>query len=68
MEQLLRIHGVLERTGLSRSALYAQVAAGRFPKPVPIGERAVGWLSSEVESWITARVKAARGERLEASA
>jgi len=31
-----------------------------FPKPVPLGPRAVGWLESEVSEWIAGRVKIAR--------
>jgi prophage regulatory protein len=27
---------------------------GTFPRPIPLGERAVGWLESEMDSWIEA--------------
>lgn len=30
--------------------------AGRFPRRVPVGENRVGWLLSEVEAWIDARI------------
>jgi len=33
---------------------------GAFPKPVPLGLRAVGWLESDVSEWIAALVKIAR--------
>jgi predicted DNA-binding transcriptional regulator AlpA len=33
---------------------------GVFPKPVPLGPRAVGWLESDVSEWIAGRVKIAR--------
>lgn len=48
---------VLARTGLSNSTLYDEIAAGRFPKPIKIGARAVGWVSSEVDAWIEQRIE-----------
>jgi prophage regulatory protein len=60
---LLRRPQVEQRTGLSRSSLYEYIKDGRFPPPVPLGPRAVGWLESEVSDWINARVKLARQSR-----
>ena len=37
-------------TGISRSTIYLRIAQGTFPKPVSLGERAVGWLEAEVNS------------------
>lgn len=48
---------VLQRTGMSNSTLYEEVAAGRFPKPVKIGARSVGWISTEVDAWIEQRIQ-----------
>ena len=56
----LRRKQVETRTGLSRSTIYQFIKDGAFPKPVPLGPRAVGWLESEVSEWIAARVKIAR--------
>ena len=56
----LRRKQVESRTGLSRSTIYQYVKDGVFPKPVPLGPRAVGWLESEVSEWIAGRVKIAR--------
>ena len=56
--QILRRPEVSRRTGLGRSALYAAIQAGRFPRPLKIGPRASGWLAEEVEAWITSRVEA----------
>ena len=44
---------------LGRSYIYKLIADGVFPKPVPLGARATGWVSDEVESWILERI----GER-----
>jgi prophage regulatory protein len=52
--QVLRLRDVKSRTGKSTSGIYADMASGRFPKPIPLGERAVGWLESEIDSWIEA--------------
>lgn len=50
--QILRIQEVIKKTGLSRSNLYDMVRKGEFPAPLKLGERASGWLVSEVEAWI----------------
>ena len=60
VRRFLRIRAVLEQTGLSRSALYAHIAEGRFPRGVSIGERAVAWPSDEVAAWIDERVASSR--------
>ena len=57
---ILRRKHVETRTGLSRSTIYQYVKDGAFPKPVPLGPSAVGWLESEVSEWIAERVKIAR--------
>jgi len=58
---ILRLPTVKARTGLSRSTIYLRVADGTFPRPLSLGARAVGWLESEVEEWISRRVKQSRG-------
>ena len=55
MTELERLPSVLSRTTLSRSHLYALMKEGRFPRPVKLGRRAVGWRVEDVEAWITAR-------------
>ena len=53
---VLRRREVEARVGLKKSDLYARMAAGEFPRPIPLGARAVGWLEEEVDAWVTARV------------
>lgn len=53
---VLRRREVEARVGLKKSDLYARMAAGEFPRPIPLGTRAVGWLEDEVDAWVTARV------------
>jgi len=57
---ILRLPTVKARTGLSRSTIYLHVADGSFPRPVSIGARAVGWVESEIESWISKKIKESR--------
>ena len=45
---------VQEMTGLARSTVYALVKAGRFPKPLRLGPRAVGWRLADVLEWMEA--------------
>lgn len=60
MEVVLRQAQVQARTGLSRSAIYAKQRAGEFPGSISLGAKSVGWLQSEIDSWIAARVAASR--------
>ena len=57
--RIMRLKAVMDTTGLGRSYIYKLIADGVFPKPVPLGARATGWVSDEVESWILERI----GER-----
>lgn len=52
----LRIRDVLQRVGLSRSTVYAYVHAGLFPKPLRLGARAVGWMESDIDAWLQAKL------------
>ena len=71
--RFLRLPEVLERTGLSRSTIYVRLAEGRFPRPVALGGRAVGWIEAEVDEWVRERIAESRfegdrgGERVEAA-
>jgi prophage regulatory protein len=55
MAFIVRISDVVAQTGLPRSSLYAQVKLGRFPKPVKLGARSVGWRVQDIEAWIATR-------------
>ena len=45
---ILRLTELVAVTRLSRSTVYAMMAKGRFPKPIKLGERAVGWPDAEI--------------------
>ncbi|MND05921.1 Prophage CP4-57 regulatory protein (AlpA) [compost metagenome] len=58
MAKFLRRAEVEDATGLPKSTLYRMIAEEKFPRPVPLGERAVGWVESEVLAWQAARIAA----------
>lgn len=60
-ERLLRMVEVERQTGVSRAQLYRLIAAGEFPRPVPLYGRSKAWPESLVQAWISARIAAARG-------
>jgi len=57
---ILRLPKVKERTGLSRSSIYLKISQGSFPKPVSLGARAVGWISSEIDEWLNQQIESSR--------
>lgn len=53
---LIRRKQVEALTALSRSRIYALMAAGDFPKPVQLGTMSVAWLEAEIHEWIASRI------------
>ncbi len=60
--RMLRLRGVEECVGFSRSAIYRAMEDDGFPRPVRIGRRAVAWVESEVQAWLDIKL-AERGGR-----
>ena len=60
--RILKRKHVEERTGLPRSSIYAAIAAGTFPAQIKLTAKSVGWLESDVTSWINERVAASKVE------
>jgi prophage regulatory protein len=56
LRRILRLPEVEAVTGKKRSQIYDDILDGRFPAPVPLGERAVGWIEDEVAAWQDARI------------
>ena len=56
--RIIRLKEVIDCTGLGRSTIYKYIGEGSFPKPVSLGNRAVGWVESEVMGWVMARIEA----------
>jgi prophage regulatory protein len=57
---LIRRKEVERLTALSRSRIYALMAAGAFPKPVSLGAMSVAWLEIEIREWIASRIADSR--------
>ena len=57
---ILRLPTVKARTGLSRSTIYLRMSQGSFPKPISLGDRAIGWLENEIDEWIVERIEQSR--------
>jgi prophage regulatory protein len=53
--RIIRIRDVIALTGLSRSAIYAAVKAGTFPRQVKLSARSSGWWRGEVVLWLKDR-------------
>jgi prophage regulatory protein len=62
-DTLLRLRPVLARTGLSRSVMYREIQAGRFPHPAKIGPKSAAWSARDVAAWIEERADQARERR-----
>ncbi|HLB42549.1 MAG TPA: AlpA family transcriptional regulator [Gammaproteobacteria bacterium] len=57
---ILRLPAVKTRTGLSRSTIYLRMSESRFPAPISLGGRAVGWIEAEINEWLTKHIEASR--------
>ena len=55
--RIIRLKEVTHLTGLARSTIYKYIGEGRFPVAVSLGDRSIGFLESEVQEWILARIK-----------
>jgi len=61
--KFMRLQEVIKTVGLSRPTIYKRMALGTFPKPVKLGERAVGWVSDEVDGWMQSRIAERDGDK-----
>ena len=58
--KIIRLPAVKEKTGLSRSSIYLRMSKAEFPKSISLGDRAIGWLESDIEQWIDERISASK--------
>lgn len=58
------VHRIIRRdemqavTGYCIDHIYALIRKEEFPKPIPLGARAVGWLSADINKWQQQRIAA----------
>ena len=55
VRELMRREEVEERFGVSRSWIYGEMRAGRFPEPVKISKRSVRWRVVDLDEWAAGR-------------
>lgn len=59
--RILRMKQLVERTNLSRATLYVLMSSDpAFPQKIKLTARSIGFLESEVDAWLAARVQACR--------
>lgn len=49
---ILRRPQVENEVGLKRSTIYQRMQEGTFPRPIRLGERAVGWRAIDIERFL----------------
>jgi prophage regulatory protein len=57
-QKIIRRPAVKAKTGIPNSTMALKIMKGEFPRPVPLGARSVGWVESEIDEWIAARIDA----------
>lgn len=50
--RFLKLKEVMEKTALSRSAIYRKMNEDQFPQSISLGDRSVAWVESEVDEWM----------------
>jgi prophage regulatory protein len=58
--RMLRMPEVIRKVGLCRSEISDRVRKGEFPRPVPLGKRAVGFAEHEVNDYLARLIAQAR--------
>lgn len=60
-KRIIRQKDVCEKLGLSKATIWLYVRTRNdFPKPIRLGANSVGWLESDIDAWIDARIAANR--------
>lgn len=55
--KLLSYSEITALTGRNRRTVWAWVKAGKFPQPIKMNGRAIGWPVSAYESWVAGGAK-----------
>ncbi|OUS31386.1 AlpA family transcriptional regulator [Thalassotalea sp. 42_200_T64] len=58
--RIIRLPAVKDQTGLSRSSIYLRMSKGEFPQSISLGDRAIGWLESDIEQWLEQCISASK--------
>ncbi len=61
VKRVIRLKEVSDKLGLSKATIWLYVRTrDDFPKPIRLGANSVGWLESEIDAFIDARITASR--------
>lgn len=62
-QRIYRLRDLTTLLGLSKSRIYELIAEGKFPRPLKISDRAVGWPESDIDQFQSSwqRTKAGEG-------
>ena len=58
-ERLLRLPEVLERVPFRKITLYRLMREGSFPKNIQLGSNMVAWVASDIDKWVSRKIKEA---------
>ena len=61
-QSLIRLPEVQRRTGYSKAWIYRLMAQKRFPSSIKIGSRAIAFIESEIDEWISERIESSRSQ------
>ena len=62
VQRIIRRGEMSTVTGYCIDHIYELIRAGKFPKPIPLGARAVGWLESDIAKWQRERIAERDGQ------
>lgn len=63
MDEICRLPEVLRIVGLSRSRIFVNVKCGKFPSPIRLADRAIGWRRTDLQKWIEERPLTQQGRK-----
>jgi len=63
--KIIRLPAVKDKTGISRSSIYLRMSKGEFPKSISLGDRAIGWLESDIKQWLEDKIQASKSLKSE---
>ncbi|MEQ6345452.1 AlpA family transcriptional regulator [Vibrio cyclitrophicus] len=52
--RFLKLKKVMQKTALSRSAIYRKMNDNNFPQSINLSDRAVAWVDSDIDAWMEA--------------
>ena len=62
--RIVRLPEVMRMTGLGKSTIHRWYREGRFPQPLKLGPKSIGWRREEVLEWLASlpRAGVAKGD------